>query len=54
MQKTCESYDLQALPRFLRVFEKIEKAAFLLLLPFLWGEQDSNLTAQTRIYATFL
>jgi hypothetical protein len=26
------------LPRFLRVFEKIEKAAFLLLLPFLWGE----------------
>jgi hypothetical protein len=34
---------LQVLPRFLRVFEKIEKVAFLLLLPFWWGEQDSNL-----------
>jgi hypothetical protein len=34
---------LQVLPRFLRVFEKIEKVTFLLLLPFLWGEQDSNL-----------
>jgi hypothetical protein len=42
-KKTCESLDLQVLPRFLRVFEKIEKVAFLLLLPFLWGEQDSNL-----------
>jgi len=54
IKKACESYDLQALPRFLRVFEKIEKLSFRLLLPFLWGEQDSNFTAQIRIYATFL
>ncbi len=42
--------DLQVLPRFLRVFEKIEKVAFLLPLPFWWGEQDSNRLAKPLIY----
>jgi hypothetical protein len=54
MQKTCESLDLQVLPRFLWVFEKIEKVTFLLLLPFWWGEQDSNLKLETAVYATFM
>ncbi|WP_163395720.1 hypothetical protein [Flavobacterium limi] len=53
-KKACESYDLQALPRFLRVFEKIEKLSFSLLLPFWWGEQDSNLRLKTRIFPAFL
>jgi hypothetical protein len=43
---------LQVLPRFLRVFEKIEKVTFLLLLPFLWGEQDSNFSPETAVNAT--
>jgi hypothetical protein len=45
---------LQVLPRFLWVFEKIEKVTFLLLLPFLWGEQDSNVKLETAVYATFV
>jgi len=39
---------------FFQVFEKIEKAAFLLLLPFLWGEQDSNHKLEARIFPAFL
>jgi len=53
-KKPANPLDLQVLPRFLRAFEKIEKPSFSLLLPFWWGEQESNFTAQTRIYATFL
>ncbi|MBZ4033851.1 hypothetical protein K6T82_03680 [Flavobacterium sp. 17A] len=54
MKKACESYDLQALPRFLGVFEKIEKLSFRLLLPFWWGEQDSNFKLETAVNATFI